>query len=676
MKLVHIGPTVEEWDPPLQTYDDIHSALVHEIVVLPDGKTAVSSSEDSTVRYWSIDTGEVLGEITGHAGPVNDLALHGSYLATAGDDRTVRVWDVRADFEPKYVLEGHERYVRQVALTDELVVTVCEDAKVRVFRLHDGELVDTLEGHNESIQSVGVSPDGRFAVTASLEHAVLVWDLKEGKALEPMYNADVPVHHMGFGGLYFGGKNYTGIGHFAQTPTQIYFLDDDHVLTASDGVIVWDFAARKEKRRLDNFAWAVQAIAIDAERVFAGTHTEIRGMNRELNQMVFRCPAPERGCTALCLAGDRLLVGGQQGTIQVIDVSGWMPEERHISGAFEAIPTPNEELVATIDSDSVLRLWDFDRGEARGTFDRYSEPNTKPFAFDADSKRLATTLRDMPPAICVWDIATRELLAQLDHEDEDDSRYGVHSLAFVDDGILVGPAATAPIQVWSLDGKDVRSFKTATTQISNVTRNGDFVVSVGYFAPPEVEDAESVSQLQAWRYSTGELLWTRPAVKPEGAKWAPHFDDPRFLEDGTLVTSSGMKSGEVSTYDIATGEVKRTWDLGAYVTDLQILGSSAVAATRDSDANRTEVVWFDLDGDITERVRLDDNANRVQLAPGANRVIWANEKTLVLAELSTGKVLASTEMDDGIVSLALRGDGQRVFAGLDSGRVRVFVVDD
>ncbi|MCK5217632.1 MAG: hypothetical protein KAJ93_07575, partial [Methanosarcinales archaeon] len=43
--------------------------------------------------------------------------------------------------------------------------------------------VRTLEGHTDWVRAVAVTPDGRFAVSASNDRTLKVWDLKTGKAV-------------------------------------------------------------------------------------------------------------------------------------------------------------------------------------------------------------------------------------------------------------------------------------------------------------------------------------------------------------------------------------------------------------------------------------------------------------------------------------------------------------
>lgn len=63
----------------------------------PDGRTLVSAGEDRTVRLWDAATGKPIGtSLTGHTDWVGAVAFSpdGRTMASAGGDRTVRLWDV------------------------------------------------------------------------------------------------------------------------------------------------------------------------------------------------------------------------------------------------------------------------------------------------------------------------------------------------------------------------------------------------------------------------------------------------------------------------------------------------------------------------------------------------------------------------------------------------------
>ena len=63
------------------------------------GQTLVTGSDDKTVRFWDVHTGQERMTLTGHTGAVSatQFGPDGHTLATGGRDGTVRLWHAAVD---------------------------------------------------------------------------------------------------------------------------------------------------------------------------------------------------------------------------------------------------------------------------------------------------------------------------------------------------------------------------------------------------------------------------------------------------------------------------------------------------------------------------------------------------------------------------------------------------
>ena len=94
------------------------------VAIAPDGTWLASAGDDGTVRIWDPATGQQRAALTGHAEPVKAVAIapDGTWLASGGDDGTVRIWDpatseldtARDRAHPPYI-RGHLRPGRHLA---------------------------------------------------------------------------------------------------------------------------------------------------------------------------------------------------------------------------------------------------------------------------------------------------------------------------------------------------------------------------------------------------------------------------------------------------------------------------------------------------------------------------------------------------------------------------------
>ena len=184
--------TLKVWDletgRALRTLEG-HSAAVRGVAVTPDGKRAVSASGDKTLKVWDLETGRALRTLEGHSDSVNGVAVtpDGKRAVSASADNTLKVWDLETGRALR-TLEGHSASVHGVAVTPDgkRAVSASGDKTLKVWDLETGRALRTLEGHSDSVDGVAVTPDGKRAVSASWDNTLKVWDLETGRALRTL----------------------------------------------------------------------------------------------------------------------------------------------------------------------------------------------------------------------------------------------------------------------------------------------------------------------------------------------------------------------------------------------------------------------------------------------------------------------------------------------------------
>ena len=185
-----------------------HTGTVTAIAVSPDGRWAISASQDEMLRVWNLASGRLLRVLQGHADWVTAVAAPDSQRAVSGSGEELRVWDVatgrclhilRERATPRLafgrwasrhqeVEEGYDPYaprVKAVAVTPDgrCAVSACADRNLRVWDLASGRCLRLLRGHTDSVDAVAVTPDGRRAVSGSEDNTLRVWDLASGASL-------------------------------------------------------------------------------------------------------------------------------------------------------------------------------------------------------------------------------------------------------------------------------------------------------------------------------------------------------------------------------------------------------------------------------------------------------------------------------------------------------------
>jgi WD40 repeat protein len=121
-----------------------HFAAVRAVAFAPDGKQAVSASQDGTLRLWNLAEKKKVRTFKGHKSGVLCAAFtpDGKQLLSGGDDRSLRVWDVET-----------------------------------------GKQIQEWYGHEAAVLCVAVSADGTYALTGSADGGAMHWGLQTGRQL-------------------------------------------------------------------------------------------------------------------------------------------------------------------------------------------------------------------------------------------------------------------------------------------------------------------------------------------------------------------------------------------------------------------------------------------------------------------------------------------------------------
>ena len=165
------------------TWLDDHEAAVNAVAFLPGGKQVLTAGDDYTVRLWDLDTGELLRAMEGHTGKIMSLKVSGDgrMVASSGWDGRVGLWDLTATAPPRW-LAGHKSSVNDAVFTADgtQIYSASHDGTVRLWRVADGKSERTLVKHGFGVNHLVLNEDAGWLAYGAIDGAVRAIDLDSG----------------------------------------------------------------------------------------------------------------------------------------------------------------------------------------------------------------------------------------------------------------------------------------------------------------------------------------------------------------------------------------------------------------------------------------------------------------------------------------------------------------
>ena len=257
------GSYARLWDAEtgqsLQTFSP-HGSLTYASWS-PSGTLAATADVDGAVKVWSVDPqaddwGRVRRKISqahrkdDRAYPVNS-AVFGpvadsgdAWLLTAGDDGSVKLWDLQAQPPREYRTFQHPAAVRRAVFSPDaaLVATACLDGSAWIWNVQTGagKALGERRAHELAVQCAVFSPDGKRLATGSDDNTVKLWDVERMTEIAELK------------------------GHTASITSVAFSLDGRRIVSGSrDAMVkVWDAASGQQVLNLKRHAAEITAVDI------------------------------------------------------------------------------------------------------------------------------------------------------------------------------------------------------------------------------------------------------------------------------------------------------------------------------------------------------------------------------------------------------------------------------
>ncbi|MFM2310967.1 MAG: hypothetical protein RLZZ04_243 [Cyanobacteriota bacterium] len=452
-------------------------SVITNIAFSPDGQMLASSSIDSTVKTWNIDTGECLKTFTGKQQWIWSVAFSpdGRTVAIGGEDSAITLWNIHTD--ERRVLLGHHSWVWSLVFHPHknILASASYDFSIRLWDADTGKCLKILRGHRNIVMQIDFDPNGKILASSSFDNTIKIWDVKTGECSRTLEG-----HTKGI--------------------SSVAFNSDGQILASGSGdhtIKIWDVKTGECLRTLTGHAQNISMVDFAPDQNILAT-----GDNNQVMKLwdvdKGKCLKTWQGYTDFILAtaissdGTLIASGSSDKTVRIWNLQSGklISTERHNSWVWMVDFSPDGQTLVSCSKDETIKLWDVSTKKCRRTFRSHVKIWT--VKFSPDGKLLANGNQD--GTVCFWDSSTGENLRCIEAHS-----LWIWAIAFSPDGkSLASGSADTTIKIWDVETGECR------LNLSNSNK----VLSVAFHPNGRMIAGGDGKSIKLWDLETGKLIQT------------------------------------------------------------------------------------------------------------------------------------------------------------------------
>lgn len=181
----HYNEAHDSWDVFAQEEDELFGGFSfainqsHFAIALADGSIELRDRKKETKETIPEQHLKILDL---------NFSLDGRLLASGGNDRKVKIWDIENKLLVKE-LKDHQSQVMCVQFGTQWFATGADDKKINIYQMSDWQQLRSLKIHKQGIWSVKFTQDDKLLISGSRDHSICVTDVASGVVLKRINKA-------------------------------------------------------------------------------------------------------------------------------------------------------------------------------------------------------------------------------------------------------------------------------------------------------------------------------------------------------------------------------------------------------------------------------------------------------------------------------------------------------
>lgn len=504
-------------------------AAVTALTYSSDGNTIVSGTRNGIVDFWDLETAQAVNTIESDQDGTDSILFfnNGQTLVTGKRNlRRVALWNnkTRDKKESNDAIDDLE----VVILSPDRTIIATRTGNVKagnygtnLISVATGKLLGYYGGHENSVESIAISPDGKTLASGSIDRTVKLWNLESGKQVFSL------------------GGNLDAIGPIA-------FSNDGRTLISSscqwdNTVKVWNLETGAKVKSIEipkpaeEPEHVIESLAFSADgKSFSAQcrDTKINIWNTYTGELVNFIPSDGQIVSVAFSPDGRTIASAESFAPKL-----WNRETGKLIRTFEGHDkmvltvafSPNGKMLASGSWDETIKLWNIQTGRLIKSLENH-DGRIAFIGFSPNGKMLASFeenhLEEKPDyTIKLWDLASGLQVKSLEGHSS-----SILAVSFSADGkFVVSGSQDETIRIWETEtGRQVKALTGHRGGVGSafLSPNGRVLVSSGQDGTVKFWDLPN-NRTVATLVSLGKNEWV--VTTPDGQFDTNKLENPKDL---------------------------------------------------------------------------------------------------------------------------------------------------